>query len=79
MKQPEAESPHGQKTRYMQMVQAHGSVQLSMGAAQIGGVVEINTPFSLHLTPDAENKPGEPTIASVKEVFSMMEVEKKKV
>ena len=61
------------------MVQAHGLVQLNMGAAQIGGVVDINTPFTLHLTPDAENKPREPTITSVKEVFAMMEVKKKKV
>jgi hypothetical protein len=58
------------------MVQAHGLVQLSMGAAQIGGVVDINTPFTLCLTPDAENKPREPTIKLVKEVFEMMEVKK---
>ncbi len=35
VEQPEAKSPPGEKTRYIQMVQAHGSVQLSMGAAQI--------------------------------------------
>ncbi len=61
------------------MVQAQGLVQLSMGAAQIGGVVDINTPFTLRLTPDAENKPREPTTMLVKEVFAMMEVKKKKV
>jgi hypothetical protein len=50
-----------------------------MGAAQIGGVVDINTPFTLRLTPDAENKPREPTTTSVKEVFARMDVKKKKV
>jgi hypothetical protein len=50
-----------------------------MGAAQIGGVVDIKTPFTLRITPDAENKLREPTIMSVKEVFAMMEVKKKKV
>jgi hypothetical protein len=79
VEQPEAESPPGEKTQYIQMVQAHGSVQLSMGAAQIGGVVDINTPFTLGLTPDAENKPREPAITLVKEVFTIMEVKKKKV
>jgi hypothetical protein len=79
LEQPEAESPPGEKTRYIQMVQAYGSVQLSMGAAQIGGVVAINTLFSLCLTLNAENRPREPTIALVKEVFSMMEVKKMKV
>jgi hypothetical protein len=79
VEQPEAESPPGEKTRYIQMVQAHGSVQLCMGAAQTGGVVDINTPFSLRLMLNAENRPREPTIALVKEVFSMMEVKKMKV
>ncbi len=50
-----------------------------MGAAQIGRVVDINTPFTLGLTLDAENKPRKPAITSVKEVFAMMEVKKKKV
>jgi hypothetical protein len=67
LEQPEAESPPGEKTRYIQMMQAHGSVQLSMGAAQIGGVVDINTPFSLRLMHNAENRLREPTIALVKE------------
>jgi hypothetical protein len=42
-------------------------------------VVDINTSFTLWLMPDAENKPREPTITSVKEVFLMMEAKKKKV
>ncbi len=79
VEQPEAESLPGEKTRYIQMVQAHGSVQLGMGAAQIGWVVDINALFSLPLMPNAENRPREPTIASVKKVFSMMEVKKMKV
>ena len=61
------------------MVPAHGSVQLSKGAAQIGGAVDIDTHFTLCLTPDIKNKPRVPTVASVREVFEMMEVQKKKV
>jgi hypothetical protein len=79
LKQPESESPQGKKNHYIQMVQAHGLVQLSMGTAQIGGVVNIDSHFTLHLTPDAKNKPRERTVASVREVFEMMEVQKKKV
>ncbi len=41
--------------------------------------MDINTPFTLCLTPYAENKPREPTITLVKEVFAMTEVKKKKV
>jgi hypothetical protein len=79
VEQPETKRPPGKKTQYIQMVQALGTVQLSIGAAQIGGVVDINTLFTLPLTPDAENKPREPTTTLVKEVFAMMEVKKKKV
>jgi hypothetical protein len=50
-----------------------------MRAAQIGGVVDIDTHFTLRLTPDAKNKPRAPTVALVREVFEMMEVQKKKV
>jgi hypothetical protein len=54
-------------------------VQLSMGAAQIRGEVDSNTHLTLCLTPDAKNKPREPTATLVREVFEMMEVQKKKV
>jgi hypothetical protein len=43
VKQPESRSPQEKKTHYIQMVQAHRLVQLSMGAAQIRGVVDIDT------------------------------------
>jgi hypothetical protein len=78
VEQRESKSPQGKMTHFIQMVQAHGSVQLSMGAAQIGGVVDIDTHFMLHLTADVETKPRAPTVASVREVFEMMEVQKEK-
>jgi hypothetical protein len=61
------------------MMQAHGLVHLRMGAAQTGGVVDINTLFALRLTPDAKNMPRDPTITLVKEDFNMMEIKKKNV
>jgi hypothetical protein len=79
VEQPESKSPHGKKTHHIQMVQAHKLVQLSMGAAKIGGVVDIDTHFTFRLAPDTKNKPWEPTVALVREVFKMMEVQKKKV
>jgi hypothetical protein len=44
---PDEKSPPGVKTKYIQMVQTHGSVQLSMGAASIEGMIDINTSFTL--------------------------------
>jgi hypothetical protein len=79
VKQPESDSPKGKKTHYIQMIQAHKLVQFRMGAAQIEGVVDIVTHFMLRLTPDVKNKPRAPTVASVRKVFEMMEVQKKKV
>jgi len=47
---PELDSQQGEKTRYIQMVQTHGLVQLSLGAAPIYGVIDTETKFSLRLT-----------------------------
>jgi hypothetical protein len=54
---PEEKEPQGVKNRYIQMVQSHGSVQLSMGAATIEGMLDVDTVFKLRLLPDAEGKP----------------------
>jgi hypothetical protein len=42
------------KTKYIQMVQTHGSVQLSLGAAKIEGMIDANTVFKLRLLPGAD-------------------------
>ena len=76
---PEQDSQQGEKTRYIQMVQTHGSVQLSLGAAPIYGVIDTETKFSLRLTPGADGSPRAPTQTSLREVFRMMEVNSKKV
>jgi hypothetical protein len=44
---PESESQQGEKTRYVQMVQTHGSVQLSLGATLINGAIDAYSKFSL--------------------------------
>jgi len=76
---PEMDSQQGGKTRYIQMVQTHGSVQLSLKAEPIYGVIDTETKFSLRLTPGADGSPREPTQTLLREVFRMMEVNSKKV
>jgi hypothetical protein len=44
---PEEKDPIGVKNKYIQMVQANGSVQLSMGAATIEGMLDMDTVFEL--------------------------------
>ncbi len=44
---PESESQKGEKMRYIQMVQTHGLVQLSLGAASINGVINADLKFLL--------------------------------
>jgi hypothetical protein len=73
------ESQQGEKMRYIQMVQTHGLVQLSLRAASINGVIGTDSKFLLRLTPDADGKPRDPTQTSVRDVFSMMEVNGRKV
>jgi hypothetical protein len=67
------------KTKYIQMVQTHGLVQLSMGAASIDSMIDIDTPFMLHLLPGVDGKPRPPTKTLGREVFSLMEINVKKV
>jgi hypothetical protein len=64
--------PIGVKNKYIQMVQSHGSVQLSMGATTIKGMLDVDTVFQLCLLPDAKGKPRQPTKRMIKEIFSMM-------
>ena len=76
---PENNSQQGEKTRYIQMVQTHGLVQLSLGAALINGVIDADSKFLLQLTPDLDGTPREPTQTLLRDVFRMMEVNGRKV
>jgi hypothetical protein len=76
---PEPDSQQGKKVCYIQMVQTHGSVQLSLGAASINGVIDMDSKFSLQLTPGADGSPRAATQTSLREVFRMMEVNSRKV
>jgi hypothetical protein len=42
---PNEQSSQAEKTRYIQMVQTHGSVQLSMGVALLEGLIDADTTF----------------------------------
>jgi hypothetical protein len=48
--------PIGVKNKNIHMVQTHGSVQLSMGAATIEWMLDVDTVFKLQLLPDADGK-----------------------
>ena len=76
---PELDSQQGEKTRYIQMVQTHGLVQLSLGVAPIYRVIDMDSKFSLRLTPGADGSPRATTQTLLREVFCMMEVNSKKV
>ncbi len=56
IKTPDERESIGVKTKYIQMVQTHGSVQLSMGAATIEGMINMDTIFELRLLPGADGK-----------------------
>ncbi len=71
---PGEKDPIGVKNKYIHMVQAHGLVQLCMGAATIEGMLDVDNVFDLHLLPDAKGKPRQPTKTTVKEIFSKMMV-----
>jgi len=76
---PDERSSQAEKTRYIQMVQTHGSVQLSMGAALLDGLIDVDTSFSLRLLPDADGNSREPTTTSIREIFNLMEIQGHKV
>ena len=71
---PNEKSSQAERTRYIQMVQTHGSIQLSMGAAMLEGLIDVDTRFSLRLLPDADGNAREPTETSVREILSLMEI-----
>jgi hypothetical protein len=79
VKIPENNSQQGEKTRYIQMVQTHGLVQLSLGVASINGVIDADLDFTLQLMLDVDGNPRAPTTTSLREIFQMMEVEGRKV
>ncbi len=79
IKTPAEKDPIGVKNKYIHMVQTHGSVQISMGAATIEGMHDVDTVFELQLLPDADGKPRQPTKTTVKEIFSMMMINEHKV
>jgi hypothetical protein len=76
---PENKSKQEEMTRYIQMVQTHGLVQLSLGAASINGVIDMDSKFLLQLMPEADGKQRDVTQTLVKDIFSMMEVNGRKV
>jgi hypothetical protein len=62
---PKEKGPQAEKTRYIHMVQTHWSVQLSMRAALLEGLIDVDITFTLWLLLDAEGKARPPTITSV--------------
>jgi hypothetical protein len=79
IKTPAEKDPIGVKNKYIHMMQTHRLVQLSMGVATIEGMLDVDTVFKLRLLPDADGKPRQPTRTTVKEIFSMMMINKHKV
>ena len=76
---PTEKSSQAGKKNYIQMIQTHGSIQLSMGAAMLEGLINAGTTFTLRLLPDADRKARPPTSTSIWEIFSLMEINNKKV
>lgn len=79
VQQPGFNTPAGVKDRYIEMVQSHGAMQLSMGAATLPGIVTATRKFTLRLTPDENGQPREPTEKSLMDILRMMEITDKKV
>jgi hypothetical protein len=57
------------KDIYIKMVQSHGAMQLSMGAATILGIVTATKKFMLCLTPDKNGQPRAPTKKSLMDIL----------
>jgi hypothetical protein len=79
IKTPKKRSSQGVRIKYIQMVQTHGSVQLSMGAASIKGMIDVDMTFDLRLLPGANGKPRPLTRTMVREIFEIIELNGKKV
>jgi hypothetical protein len=76
---PTEKSIQAQKTKYIQMIQTHGSVQLSLGAATLKGLIDADTSLTLRLLPDADGNERPPTVKLVWEIFNLMESNYKNV
>ncbi len=76
---PTETSTQAQKSKYIQMIQTHGSVQLSMGAAMLEELIDADTTFTLCLLPDADNNEKPPTVKLVWDIFNLSEINDKKV
>ena len=61
------------KTRYQQMVNVHGSIQLSTGHANLAGIIDLTTQHKLPRCPGADG-PRDPTSLSVLDCLMMMTV-----
>jgi hypothetical protein len=79
VQQPDFTTPTGVKDRYIKMVQSHGAMQLSMGAATIPEIVTATRKFTICLTPDKNGKPWAPMEKTLMEILRLMEIEGKKV
>jgi hypothetical protein len=79
VEKPDFTTPAGVKDRYIKMVQSHGSMQLSMGAATIPGITTATRKFTLRLTPDENGQPRAPTEKLLMDILRLMEVADKKV
>ncbi len=76
---PTEKSTQAQKTKYIQMIQTHRSIQLSMGAAMLEGLIDTDTTFTLCLLTNADSNVKPPTVKSVQEIFNLMAINDKKV
>ena len=70
----EKKDPQGVKNKYIKIVQLPGSLRLSMGAATLEGMLDVDRVFELHLLPDAKGRPRQPTKTTIKEIFNMMTI-----
>ncbi len=61
------------KTKYQQMVNVHGSIQLSTGYANLSGIVDLNTKHALPRCRGADG-PRVPTMLSILDCLLMMTV-----
>ena len=69
VEQPDFTMPLGVKDRYVEMVQSHGAMQLSMGVATIPVIVMATRKFTLCLTPDKNGQPRVPTKKSLMDIL----------
>jgi hypothetical protein len=69
VEQPDFTMPAGVKDRYIEMVQSHGAMQLSMGVATIPVIVTATRKFTLCLTPDKNGQPRVPTKKSLMDIL----------